>query len=442
MEGAAAAFEASLEALRLAALERAAGDPDSDRRLTREEREALNATFAKMVDVLADAQTPEERAALLRHARRFLLPPSAFRGDAVSSRLAAIERARKKSAGEPLPADDDEEVEARRVEQLDRLRQRDLVSLLDRIHAGLAWLALHQADDGRFSDAAVRERCGKLGHSACLSDGNDAYAVATTALAVCAFLDFRDQDALGLFEPTLARGIGWLLRKQARDGSFPGGGQTYTSAVALMALAQAAGSTGRADVAEAVERGLAWFASIQHADGGFRYRRGQAGDLSATGWVAQAVAAAKASGIAVPAAIEEGIGRFLTSVWIGDHRFGYLDARRESRSLGPVGMLTGLLAWKDVPNATLGAWRTDLQHPTRGRGLYWVYYAVRVGLALDAGLSPALRKSIDDLVARQSTKGDAAGAFPGRLDPWLHRAGTSLQTAVVVLTLEHALFLR
>jgi hypothetical protein len=71
-----------------------------------------------------------------------------------------------------------------------------------------------------------------------------------------------------------------------------------------------------------------------------------------------------------------------------------------------------------------------------------VYYAVRVGLALEGGLSPALRKSIDDLVAKQSTKGDTSGAFSGRLDPWLVRGGTSLQTAVVALTLEHALFLR
>jgi hypothetical protein len=440
---AAKAAEDALAVLRLSALERASADPGEDRRLTREEREALDRVLARAAEIIAEAQTPEERAALLRHARRFLIEPSHSRGDALARRLARLSRGRRSSdADEPLPQDDDEAVEARRVEQLERLRQRDLVSLLDRIHAGLAWLALHQHDDGRFSDSATRARCKKLEHAACAPAESDQLAVATTALALCAFLDFRDQDALGLFEPTLSRGIAWLLSKQAPDGSFPGAGATYTSAIGLMAIAQASGSTGREDLRAATSRGLAWFASVQHRDGGFRYAPRQAGDLSATGWVAQAVAAARHAGIAPPPGLEEGIDRFLRSVWRGDQEFGYTDGTRDRPSLAPVGMLTAQLVWKDVAPATHAAWRAHLAEPVRRRNLYWLYYAVRVALALDGGLNPALRDVSLRLAAAQSNKGDAAGSFPGKLDPWLQRGGTTLQTAVAVLTLEHALFLR
>ena len=72
--------------------------------------------------------------------------------------------------------------------------------LLQPVAAALDWLALHQGEDGRFSTAAAEERCKVARPRLRLRElragpGRGSYDVAETALAVLAFLDFRDQDA-------------------------------------------------------------------------------------------------------------------------------------------------------------------------------------------------------------------------------------------------------
>ncbi|MHC4818313.1 MAG: hypothetical protein ACYTF8_09685, partial [Planctomycetota bacterium] len=230
--------------------------------LTPQQKKEIARRWRASAALIAESRSPKERQRLERHMRRFVGRGAARGGEGawVDPQLEALQMHAAVSA-EPLPDPEPDASEKRRLEQLEKLRQRKAVGLLDHIHGGLAWLALHQAPDGHFSDAASAARCNELGHRPCVRmRGKKRFADAGTALAIMAFLDFRDQDVLGLFEPSLASAVQWLRKRQRGNGSFPDQRQLYENAIALMALAQAAESTGDEKLREAVGKGLALFA--------------------------------------------------------------------------------------------------------------------------------------------------------------------------------------
>jgi len=414
--------------------------------LTPQEKKELARRQAANDAVIAKSLSQKERQQLERHLRRFGAGKAgAARGKEgawVDPQLEALRASAVVSAA-PLPDPAPEESEQRRLEQLDKLRQRKAVGLLDHIHGGLAWLALHQAPDGHFSDAASAARCKELGHDPPCVSGKDRFPVAGTALALMALLDFRDQDVRGLFEPSLASAVQWLRQRQRANGGFPGQRQLYSNAIALMALAQAAEATGDERLREAVRKGLALFAQRPGPLGGYRYGFGALGDLSVTGWVAQAVEMARRAGVEIPPSLEPGLSEFLDSVWLGQHRFSYLTRNSDRPSLYPVGMLMACILWPDPDPVMVASWRKWL---TKGVGrrrpsLYTLYYGVRVVIAMEQGLPDPWRKWVFEFAKSQTRKGPAAGAFL-RHNGWLLKSGRTLHTAVAVLTLEHSLYVR
>ncbi len=409
--------------------------------LTPQEKSDWARRIAASAEVIRKSRSKREREQLERHVRRFLGHGAVPPGNWVDPKLQALQAGAGAKA-ELLPIPEPDEAEKRRIEQLEKLRQRQAVGLLDHIHGGLAWLALHQAPDGRFSDPATAARCKELGHAPpCIGRNKRQYEVACTAFAIMALLDFRDQDVRGLFEPSLAAAVRWLHGQQRRDGAFPGRRQLYTNAIALMALAQAAESTGDGKLRASVRRGLELFASRPGPVGGYRYAFGSPGDLSVTGWVAQAVEMARRAGVEIPPMLEPGLRDFLDSVWLGGYRFSYLTRAIDRPSLYPVGMLMGRILWPDPHPAILASWRQWLAKGARNANLYTLYYGVRVVIALEEDLTDPWRKWVFALAKTQLRKGPAAGRFGGRRG-WLGVAGDTLHTAVAVLTLEHALYLR
>jgi hypothetical protein len=389
------------------------------------------------VRVTAVDLTDAEKATVDRHLTRFVrqAPPAA--------RDPGEERV------DLLPKADPDAAEKRRVEQLELLRQRKAIKLLDHIGQGLAWLALHQGPDGKISDTAAAARCAELGHDpACVEAvggqlPDEWTATAATALAIMALLDFRDQDKQGLFEPTLARAVKWLRAQQQEDGMFrsaPKGSQ-YATAIALIALGQAAAASGGDDLRKAVHRGLQGLSLHQGADGGYRYRPLDPGDLSVVAWVAQAVEAARRAEVEIPQAMQDGLPGFLNAVWLGDERFLYTVGGQDRPSLYPAGMLAGLILWKEPAPDTLETWRAWLKRRPPGE-IYSFYYGVRVAIALDGGLADPWREAILSLAGRQQQQGPRAGLFGGELDRWLRQGGIVVQTAFAVLTMEHALYSR
>jgi hypothetical protein len=413
--------------------------------LTPQQKKELQRRWKASAALIAKSRSPKEREQLERHLRRFLGRGGATGRDGawVDPQIEAL-RAQAVVKAQPLADPEPDESEKRRLEQLEKLRQRRAVGLLDHIHGGLAWLALHQAPDGHFSDAASVARCKALGHGPpCLGGKRSGrYAVASTAFAIMALLDFRDQDVIGLFEPSLASAVHWLRKKQRKNGSFPGQGQLYSSAIALMALAQAAESTGDEKLREAVRKGLVLFAARPGPLGGYRYRFGTPGDLSATGWVAQAVEMARRAGVEIPPLLAPNLGEFLDSVWLGEHRFAYLSRQQDRSSLYPVGMLTARILWPEPDRDVVASWRKWLGKQTNSPRLYSLYYGVRVAIAMEKGLPQPWRKWVFAYAKYQARQGPAAGAFLRGRSSWLLKADRTLHTAVAVLTLEHALYLR
>jgi hypothetical protein len=420
------------------------------------DRRDLQDRFEASAEILDRAASAEIREQLSRHLARFLVPaevgvgPLAADAVGIDRLLGTLLRDEREwtETIEPLPRADPEAAEQHRLDQLALLAERGATELLEHVEAGLLWLALHQGNDGRFSDAAVTERCKSLGHEpSCLEthrDARDRYVVATTALAVLALLDFRDQDVQGVFEPALTHALRWLMAQQLPDGSFPAAGQLYSTAIAVMALGQAAASTGRPDVRDAAARGLARLALRAGPNGGFRYSERQPGDLSVSGWVAQAVEAGRAGEVFIPDGLEDGLVDFLDTVWKRDHRFAYVADGADRSTLFAVGMLMAHILWKHPSPDTLEAWRVHLaaRNPLRPPHLYDLYYGLRVSLWLEEELVEPWRQWSLDLASKQVAEGDAAGSIPLDRDLWLRGPGLTVQTALSVLTLEHALYQR
>ena len=400
-------------------------------------------------DIVERAGLLSDKQAISRHLQRFAGSGAAGKPkDWIDSQLAAVDAANQalKKEPEPLPVADAAAAEQRRLDELEKLRQRDMAGLLDHIDGALAWLALHQADDGHFGADATAARCIALKHDpACVAAGTkEQYPLAATGLAVLALLDFRDQDVKRLFEPTLARGIAWLLAQQQKDGSFSGSGRSgYSAAIGLMALGQAAASARTKELKDSVERGLAWYAKHPGRNyRGYRYGLDQEGDLSVTGWYVQAYEAATLAGAKLPESLRRDLDYYLAYVWLGDHRFVYTVGAAERASLSPVGMLSMSILRPDSPRQFGDEWRAYLSPGAPAANVYTLYYGVRLLLALDGKLPDKWRRYLNDLAGSQTVKGFGAGMFPLPNDPWFGARGPTIATAFATLTLEHSLYRR
>ncbi len=412
------------------------------------QRRASATDMSAGADVIEKTDLLADKEALTRHLQRFAdRGPAPTKKDWVDNQLGAVAASNQALTKEPDPLNipDPAEAEKRRLDELEKLRQRNAIGLLDHIDGSLAWLALHQGDDGHFGGDATAARCKALGHNPpCVANGNESYQLAATGLSVLAFLDFRDQDVKRLFEPTLARGIQWIVSQQQPDGSFKGNGrQGYAAAIGLMALGQTASSTGDPDVLAAVQRGITFYSQHAAKDGGYRYGLdAPQGDLSVTGWYVQALEAATNAGATVPDSMRKGLDAFLNTVslWPPTHRFDYVAAGNESLSLDPVGMLVTSILRPGSPQWYGDDWRTTLVN-SRNYGPYWLYYAVRVSLFLDGKVSDKMRGYLNDLAAKQTAAGNAAGMIPITGWPW-DNVGQTSATAFCTLILEHCLYRR
>ena len=425
-----------------------------------EDASAFERRVRASAEIIGRAKGKKARAAIMRHVRRFLLgTPARSRsgvrlrqGEAldVDALLQQVE-GRPRPTIEPLDTPPEDEVERRRLEELDRLRNAGALDLLDTLAGALAWLALHQTEEGWFSDRGakqmIEQRAAENGEDADTSGLtlDREYRLATTALATMAFLDFRDQDLRGLFEPTLARSVAWLLSQQKENGSFNQPGRSfYGEAIALMALAQAAKASQREDLKQAVTKGLTWLHGLRGPGGGYRYRARQPGDLSASAWVAQAQEMAGWAGIELPEEQGRDLERFVRSTWIKESQFRYLANQKWHRhSLSSAGMLAALILFPaDIDADTKQQWKTDLvkQWPRDPKMLYTRYYSVRMISKLYGGLPKQIAQQLLAHARFQRGANHLAGAF--QQARYLKTAGVTGVTALTALMFEHALYER
>ena len=190
------------------------------------------------------------------------------------------------------------------------------------VQIALDWLANSQADDGRWDPAehnAGRE-LSVQGRNR-LNAGSKAGS-GITGLALLAFLAGGHTHQTGPYAANVRRGLEFLLRTQAPDGSLGGNGQAfefmYCHAMAACALSEAYGMTHDTRLEKPVRRAIAFTVSAQDPrGGGWRYRPGDPGDTSQLGWQLMALKSAALAGIPMPPSTRAGIIRFLRSVSSG-----------------------------------------------------------------------------------------------------------------------------
>ncbi|MEX0641368.1 MAG: hypothetical protein WD468_01635 [Pirellulales bacterium] len=192
------------------------------------------------------------------------------------------------------------------------------------VAAALIWLAASQSPDGRWD--ADRFGAGRemvvLGQDRHGAGGNADTGI--SALALLAFLGAGHSHEQGDHQATVRRGLDYLIRTQATDGSIFGNAelyaQMYSHSMSTFALAEAAAMTGDKRLQPAVSRAINYCLRAQHpSTGGWRYRPGDTGDTSQLGWQMMALASAERAGLAVPRQTWTSVDKFLHSVRRGDY---------------------------------------------------------------------------------------------------------------------------
>ena len=115
----------------------------------------------------------------------------------------------------------------------------------------------------------------------------------------------------------------------------------YGHGLATIALSEAYGLTGDAQVGRAAQGAVNFILNAQNRqDGGWRYNPGDPGDTCVLGWQLTALKSAHMAGLNVGGAAFSNAGKFLDSVSIrGGTEYGYQPAAASSPTMTAVGLL-------------------------------------------------------------------------------------------------------
>ena len=276
-----------------------------------------------------------------------------------------------------------------------------------------------------------------------------------TALAILAFLGAGYTHEEGQYADTVDRAIRWLMSQQdPEDGNLYGDAthfaRMYCHAMATYALAEAYGM--QSDPSSflllrlAVINGTQYIIRRQNpADGGWRYREGQAGDMSMFGWQLMALKSAEIAGISVPSKIRIRMIKFLreraSSRYSG--RYGGLAAYRIGDRPTPTMTAEAMfcrqmLGVGNSGNISVEATEFLLRNlPSLGRrNLYYWYYGTLAMYQRGGNAWTEWNNSLRDmLIADQVQSGRLKGSWDPK-PPWGPYGGRIYSTAIATLSLE------
>lgn len=313
------------------------------------------------------------------------------------------------------------------------------------VGAALDWMAANQSAEGRWdADAHGAGKEAKImGHDR--GGAGKKADTGITGLALLAFLGAGESHLEGKHRENVQHGLEFLLDSQAADGSLAGDAELfaamYCHGIATLALSEAYAMTGDERLKNAVTKAINYTVRSQHSGGGWRYRPGDAGDLSQFGWQVMSLKSAEMAGLPIPAETRTRMGRFLHSCSSGEHRglASYRPGDRTTRTMTAEALCCRIFLSAEDSQATQSEASKFVMEevPTRESvNLYYWYYGTvamfqRQGEDWDRWNGAMQR----ELLARQRHDGKLVGSWdPDNL--WGNYGGRVYSTAMATLCLE------
>ncbi|MCI0342836.1 MAG: HEAT repeat domain-containing protein [Planctomycetales bacterium] len=334
------------------------------------------------------------------------------------------------------------------------------------VDRGLAWLAAHQSEDGRWSSGRFSKGCpveddgaGKI-QCACWGEGVHGHDVAYTGLAVLCFLGAGHAPGEGPYTREVTAGLAFLLASQQPDGAVgdPNTGYPmYNHGIGSLAICEAAALTRDPRFLRAAELAVQYTLRCQQVGGGWDYygwANAGRNDVSVSGWQVMALKSALIAGIPVPERHWAAASKFLRRMTRSDGEVRYADRGfqgsegnvRHGPGMTAVGLLCRLYLGEKPGDAALAASarriaaETPSWHRSTESKLHTVYYWYYGTLALfQWGGEPWAdwnRELKSALIPNQRKDGHAAGSWDPA-ESWLSRFGGRLYaTTLNILNLE------
>jgi hypothetical protein len=344
----------------------------------------------------------------------------------------------------------------------DRNRRKDIVFKAGGTEASeravelsLRWLAAHQTAEGywnadQFGSGSVRIRVATDEERARHKFAGKYADTGVTALAVLAFLAKNYTHEEGEYAENVERALLWLIRQQGRDG-YLGGQATYYAthychAMATYALAEAyamqSDPTTDLRLREPIRRAVAYIVSMQNpTDGGWRYVKGQKGDMSMFGWQLMALKSAELGGIPTPEATKNKMIQFLKDRSLGRNKglAGYQLSEAPTPTMTAEALFCKQMLGitRDNPASTEAATYLLRNLPRRSRwNLYYWYYGNLAMFQYSGQPWREWNEAVRDvLVAEQIATGPNTGSWDPK-GPWGPYGGRVYSTAMAALCLE------